>query len=627
MKKNYVFNLILLLASFLIINSCRQESVLHEEAIQKREIEFFKNAESKTQNINGGIDWVNILKDEDKKNQFISKLNDKDGTPVWDKITIDKSAIIDSKSGRKTSEQDEERIIIPLTKDDIFMSSYIVASINSNNEITHIENITNQELYRIVHNKSISKEVRENILANVIYINQKAFGFKKYINIPEDLFSDVPLDSAKTTKTIKLVDDSPKGNKSARSAMMELMCMSYETDDPNCSCHGTITVTKCFFVYVGGGGSSGGDGGTGTGTGTGGTGGGGSGTPTNNTPWYLMNPDIDVYTYGAYPRAIFKSLTDFDLILQKEQMDLLQSNSTFATTIKNCLSNNTGYKSAFVFNLLDEVSYTYPQPDLNLLANKLSTFYNTLFTINPKTNWLEFRGIFAPYENTNSTILSELSSDWSNPNIVKPTANFKNNTRLNCIFNKAKTSSNFNQYLSNFDSRFSVAHLQFDVKNLSNSTTNAETDPPTGYWIKIKINSNNLNRPTLDIARTFMHEIIHAEIFRLLLSLAPTSNGSINTTTLLQMLKNSDYPGLLDYYVRYGGVNGMQHEQMAAHYRGIIKNFLKQIDNSITDSQADAIAWVGLKNTVAWNALSPSEKTNIDTIYNSWYNSATHNCP
>lgn len=64
-----------------------------------------------------------------------------------------------------------------------------------------------------------------------------------------------------------------------------------------------------------------------------------------------------------------------------------------------------------------------------------------------------------------------------------------------------------------------------------------------------------------------------------------------------------------------------------AHFRGIIKNFLKQIDSSITDSQAESMAWVGLQGTVAWNNLGRTDQANILNTYNSWYNSATHTCP
>ena len=627
MKKNNFLKLIisLFLISFLfIINSCREELTAQEDkAIINREADFFKNAESQLNKVNGGSQILNILKEENQKNHFVSKLSDQKGLPIWDKMIIDKS-FVENKDGESQSEQ---RILLPLTEDDIFMSSYVVVAINQNDEVTLLENPTNKKLYEFIHNKSISRETRETVLSNIIFANYKAFGYKKFINIPEDLFSRVPLDSGKTTKTIQLVDeDKPKGfNKSTSSREMLMVCITYQIPDASCSCHGTyIDVTECSYIYAGGGMGSGS--GTGSGnTGGGSNGGGGSGTTTNNTPWYLMNPNIDIYTYNSNVRAVFKSLTDFGIILEKEHVDYLQPKTTLTTTVKNCLTNNTGYKSVFIYSMLDEYAFAYPALDANILNNKLTYLYNKMFAINPQTNWLEFWDAFSANENVAIPLLTELSNDWSNPDIVKPTLRFKNNTRLNCIFNKAKTSANFKQYLTNFDSRFSVAHLQFDVKSLP-SSTNAQTNYPIGYWIKIDINSNNLNRPTLDIARTLMHEIIHAEMFRILLSIAPTSNGQIDVVQLKAMLNARDYPGIYDYYRRYG-VNNMQHEQMAAHFRGIIKNFLKQIDGSITDVQAESMAWVGLQGTVAWNNLGSTNQNNILNTYNNWYNSATHSCP
>lgn len=290
----------------------------------------------------------------------------------------------------------------------------------------------------------------------------------------------------------------------------------------------------------------------------------------------------------------------------------------------------------------DNQLFAYEHPDIyqNLIENYLNNYSTTnnnanldfhnwglqFFAQNPNASWSQFNNWFIDGNNLTTIEMQDFLSDLNNPNIVKPTKRLKNNILLNCIYNKAKTAPNFQQYLQNFYGNFSTAHLLLDVKPLTNTTANAQTSPPTAYWITITINSNNLNRPSLDIARTFMHEMIHAEMFRILLSLAPTSNGQIDVIELTNMLNSNNYPGIYDYFRRFG-LNNMQHEQMAAHYRGIIKNYLKQIDNSITDSQADAMAWVGLQGTVAWNNLGTSGQNNILSIYNSWKNNATHSCP
>ena len=64
---------------------------------------------------------------------------------------------------------------------------------------------------------------------------------------------------------------------------------------------------------------------------------------------------------------------------------------------------------------------------------------------------------------------------------------------------------------------------------------------------------------------------------------------------------------------------------MAMHYRTIIEQVLKEYDNSLPQSLYQAMAWEGLKNTVAWNKLSTIEKTTISTTITN-FNSSNKNC-
>lgn len=91
MRKNYYLLPLLFLLSLFFINSCRQEMSIYEEKNIEREINFFKNAESKVSQIEGGSDVVKTLKEENEKTNFITKLLDQKGTPIWNKIIINKS--------------------------------------------------------------------------------------------------------------------------------------------------------------------------------------------------------------------------------------------------------------------------------------------------------------------------------------------------------------------------------------------------------------------------------------------------------------------------------------------------------------------------------------------------------
>lgn len=120
-----------------------------------------------------------------------------------------------------------------------------------------------------------------------------------------------------------------------------------------------------------------------------------------------------------------------------------------------------------------------------------------------------------------------------------------------------------------------------------------------------------------------MHEMIHAEMFRKLLTLAP-NNGNFDLNLVLQYLNNSNYSGMFDYYVRFTTPGtSVDHEIMGAHYINIMVNFLKQVyGNKYTDTEYRAVAWLGggLKGTVAWNLLSTSEKTLLENTYQNNYN-------
>jgi len=200
----------------------------------------------------------------------------------------------------------------------------------------------------------------------------------------------------------------------------------------------------------------------------------------------------------------------------------------------------------------------------------------------------------------------------------------------NCLYNVYEDmgkASTFNNYLQNFEGSMSVANLRFSSSTTLPSNINATTSAPENYMITITFNENNLDRPPLSVARTLIHEMIHAEIFRKLLSVwQHPSLGGMTVSDLI--LIKDDYPGLYDYYIRWFnnipvGMNATtaQHQMMAQHYRDIISQAISEYDNN-QHSQAiyDALAWQGLMNTIAWNNFSQSEKNQIIQTINNFEN-------
>ena len=178
-------------------------------------------------------------------------------------------------------------------------------------------------------------------------------------------------------------------------------------------------------------------------------------------------------------------------------------------------------------------------------------------------------------------------------------------TKADCVYEKlVNLSGGFKNAIKKFDGDFPVAHLRFKVDYDLADTTNAITRDGGEFLIEILFNGNTLNdRTILGLARTFLHEVIHAEMYRKVKSV----NGSISET---------DFPGIYDYYRRH--IKNWQHEQMASHYRNSIARMLQEFDTGIplTSQQSPDqfyldMSWVGLQKTLAWDNLDDYEKTRI----------------
>lgn len=197
--------------------------------------------------------------------------------------------------------------------------------------------------------------------------------------------------------------------------------------------------------------------------------------------------------------------------------------------------------------------------------------------------------------------------------------------KAKCVYDKLNSmSTGFKNMIKKFDGDFPVSHLKLELKDLG--TTRGQTIAPDGtgnspdYVITIQLNSNSnihgINyRPNLMTAKTIAHEVIHAEMFRKLLSVLDNGGNiaGITRQNVLDALGNN-YPGMYDYYRRY---RNWQHQQMATHYRGTIADVLKVYDNNQHSYQFYMdLAWEGLKypNISTWSSQSQAEKDRINKV-------------
>jgi len=236
---------------------------------------------------------------------------------------------------------------------------------------------------------------------------------------------------------------------------------------------------------------------------------------------------------------------------------------------------------------------------------------------------------------------------------------FKDNNCLKSVYDDMGRASTFNNYLQNFDNEMSVANLRFTADhsfgNNNQDYTNAMaiTIPPlSSNEIVIAFNTdtsttgNILNKPDVFKSVAMIHEILHAEMYRKMLDAvraAEISGNNLNWANwtseqfyndFLDSLENK-YFGIFDYFTRYNygtpvgnEPNDWQHEQMAQHYRDIIKQALTDYDPTLTNAQKEALSWIGLNeaNIKAWQNLLPSERTTINNTITQIQNTFPNGC-
>ena len=213
---------------------------------------------------------------------------------------------------------------------------------------------------------------------------------------------------------------------------------------------------------------------------------------------------------------------------------------------------------------------------------------------------------------------------------------FKDNPCLMGVYEQLGEAETFQNYLKNFDGDFSVAHLKLSAGDVG---SHAITSPPENFLIEIKFDVAILSTvPSLDVAGTFIHEMIHAEIFRKMMiaaqngSLDPASMTTQQQINYVNNLKNN-FSGIYDYYVNRYHPN-WTHQMMAQHYINIIIQVLKQYDNTQSSEVYEAIAWGGLMGqgiinsttglplnpTVAWQNIPQTQRLQILNTYNNFKN-------
>lgn len=131
-----------------------------------------------------------------------------------------------------------------------------------------------------------------------------------------------------------------------------------------------------------------------------------------------------------------------------------------------------------------------------------------------------------------------------------------------------------------------------DLRDSSGREVYGLTTHDADFRIAIHSSLIHFSQGGAGVISTIIHEILHARIF-----------AARHSELGRDLEKN--YPGIFDYYQRYG-MGKAQHEMIAAHFRPLIKSILLEASLGLSEEDCEALSWSGLQKTSSWTNL---EKT------------------
>lgn len=206
------------------------------------------------------------------------------------------------------------------------------------------------------------------------------------------------------------------------------------------------------------------------------------------------------------------------------------------------------------------------------------------------------------------------------PLIYQITDNLKDKEKcLNALLNQ-KGDSFVQKLLKNFtgksefDIMLSSKDHVYGVKNGVTREINGRTLPPKNKTIYIEINNSMAQGSSaLDVARTILHEYIHADIFRKLNTKIPSADGVLDFKSTYEAYGNQ-HSTMADLYL-----SSMAQALKDFHKNAFpqdIQNYTNYYGEAPGDAFYKALAWGGLQDAdvKAWKELTDDQKAAIKAL-------------
>ncbi|HFK5527858.1 TPA: hypothetical protein ACGZ99_001914, partial [Elizabethkingia anophelis] len=194
----------------------------------------------------------------------------------------------------------------------------------------------------------------------------------------------------------------------------------------------------------------------------------------------------------------------------------------------------------------------------------------------------------------------------------------KSNKCVDDVYQKLKNKSElFNNLLDKFDGN-SILDLKLVITDMGENNKIATTEIKNvnkGY-VTIHFNPNYMGSTEFARASTIIHEMLHAYMTWQLLN---SGWNGIDNAESYQKIDEKNLPTLLKAYKdRNYNAGASEHDFMANYYIPKIVNALKAYDPNLgTDSEYNALAWLGLQGTSLYQDLKktdPDREATIDAL-------------
>ncbi|QTE21314.1 hypothetical protein [Polaribacter cellanae] len=302
---------------------------------------------------------------------------------------------------------------------------------------------------------------------------------------------------------------------------------------------------------------------------------------------------------------------------------------------------------------LNPLSLNFATPVLKLMGIK-NTKVSKVFT-QPQKDWLAANPVIAArvaqFLNNANYSFSALSFTTKAINALKggsganTTVNWENSIinkltgKALCVYKKLEDNNLLKKTLQRFKGKTpnnliwnQESNLTIRDKNGNNVLVNGYTKYGESYNITILLNTEqSINRPSLAVARTILHEAIHADIYRKI-----KENGGLIFSNNLWTINGSraNFPSLFDAYNE--DTKNPYHNYMAKYYREALelglKEYAKSIGETHTNKFYEDMAWAGLLDTKAWSkqyadpTYANKEKNRIKKVIENYRNSGNNEC-